>query len=71
MGKTRYNKVKEILRDIVGQTYHKNKMWRRIMIHIGSDERTLRETMRLMITLGLIQEVKENYYKVLNYKADI
>lgn len=71
MGKTRYNKIQEILKDIVGKTYHVNKLWQRIMVYIGSDRRTIRESMNTMITLGLIQEVKENHYKILRCEADI
>ncbi len=71
MGRTRYNRVCEMLEPIVGKTYHKNKIWRRIVVEIGASERLVRETMNLMITLGLIKEVKQDMYKVISSKADI
>ena len=71
MGKTRYSKAQEILSPIVGKKFHKNKIWRRIMIDIGGDRRTIIETMRLMIDLGMIKEVKQDIYKVISSSADI
>ncbi len=71
MGRTRYNRISELLKPIVGKTLHKNKIWRRIVIDIGASETLVRESMNLMITLGLIQEVKQDYFKVISHKADI
>ncbi|MCP3686644.1 MAG: hypothetical protein GY861_28735 [bacterium] len=71
MGRTRYNRISELLKPIVGKTLHKNKIWRRIVIDIGASETLVRESMNLMITLGLIQEVKQDYFKVISNKADI
>jgi predicted transcriptional regulator len=71
MGKTRYNIIKELLMPIVGKTIHMNKLWRRIMIDVGSDSRTIREYMNTMISLGMISEVRENHYKIISNEADI
>jgi hypothetical protein len=71
MGKTRYNKIKELLKPIVGKTLDVNKLWRRIIIEVGSDNRTIREYMNTMISLGMITEDKENYYKIVSNEADI
>ena len=71
MGKSRYNTIKELLKPIVGKTIHMNKIWRRIMINVGSDSRTIREYMNTMISLGMIREVRENYYKIDSNEADI
>ena len=71
MGKTRYNTMKELLNPIVGKTLHVNKLWRRIMIEVGSDSRTIREYMNNMISLGMINEEKENYYKIISDEVDI
>lgn len=60
-----------MLEPIVGQTLHINKIWRRIMIEIGTSDALLRDTVRDMIKLGLIHEVKENHYKVISNVADI
>lgn len=71
MGKSRYNKATELLKPIVGETIGVNKIWRRIMIEVGSDDRTIREMMELMIKLGMIREVDQNYYLVIKDKANI
>jgi len=70
-GRSKYNKISKILEPIVGETIFVNKLWRRIMIDIGATESVIRETMSLMISLGMIREVKEGYYKVEACKADI
>ncbi len=70
-GRSRYAKIIKILKPIVGKTLHMNKIWRRIMIEIGASDKTIRECMNLMINLGMIHEVKENYYKVDSCSADI
>jgi len=71
MGKTRYSQMQEFLEPIVGKKIHVNKLWRRIMIEVGSDARTIREYMNNMISLGMICEVKENVYKIIFYKVDL
>lgn len=71
MGKTRYSQIKELLKPIVGKTLHVNKLWRRIMIDVGSDSRTIRDYMNTMLSLGLISEVEENFYKINSNEADI
>jgi len=71
MGKTRYNTIQELLEPIVGETIHMDLIWRRIMIEVGSDERTIRDYMRIMISLGMIHEVKQNYYKIISNEADV
>lgn len=71
MGKTRYTRISQILEPIVGKTFHKNKIWRRIIIEIGSTESVVRDTMNLMITLGMIHEVKQDYFEIISHKADI
>ena len=70
-GRTRYNKICELLKPLLGQTFHMDKIRRRIMIDIGTSEQVITETMRLMIDLGLIRETKAYFYKVENCKADI
>jgi len=70
-GRSRYAKVQKILKPIVGKTIHMDKLWRRIIIDIGGSDTVVRDVMKLMITLGLINEVKPFYYKILSHKADI
>lgn len=85
MGKTRYNTIKQLLKPIVGETIHMNKLWRRIVIEVGSDERTIRDYINTMISLGMIVEVEEKVredgkgvidgrigmYKIISNEADI
>lgn len=71
MGKTRYTTIKELLKPIVSETIHVNKLWRRIMIEVGSDERTIRDYMNTMISLGMIMEIEEGFYKIISNEADI
>lgn len=85
MGKTRYNTIKQLLKPIVGETIHMNKLWRRIVIEVGSDERTIRDYTNTMISLGMIVEVDEKVredgkgvidgsigmYKIISNEADI
>ena len=70
-GRTRYNKVKQILKPIVGQTMHMEKIRRRVIIDVGSSDTVVMETMRLMIDLGLIREVSAFMFKVERCEADI
>lgn len=69
--RTRYNKVCRILKPIVGETVHLNKLWSRIIIEIGSTESVVRDSFRLMVSLGLIVEVKPFMFKILRCEADI
>lgn len=71
MGKSRYAKAQQLLKDIIGQKLHKNKLWRRIMVDVGSDERTIRELMNLMISLGMIHECEQDVYEIITIEADL
>jgi len=70
-GRTRYNKIKQLLKPIIGKTMHSDKIRRRVMIDIGTSESVITETMHLMIELGMIREVKPWIYKVESCEADI
>ena len=41
------------------------------MIDIGASRTLIRETMQMMIDLGMIHEIKENHYKVIRCEANI
>ena len=69
--RSRVSKIAGILEPIVGQTIHMNKIWRRIILEVGATEATVRETMNLMISLGMIVEVQDRLYKVVSCKPDI
>ena len=70
-GRTRYNKISKLLEDLVGKTIEMDKLKRRVMIDIGSSEEVVRDSIRLMLDLGLIIETKAFVFKVLRSKADI
>lgn len=70
-GRTRYKKISNMLKPIVGKTFHLDQLRRRVMVDIGSTKETVNETIRVMIDLGLIKEVKEWHYKVINFEADL
>ena len=70
-GRTRYNKISKLLEPIVGQTLPMDKLKRRVMIDIGSSDDVVRETIRLMIELGLVVETKAFVFKIIRSKADI
>lgn len=70
-GRNRYAKISELLKPIIGKTLHKNKIWNRIMIDIGSSRNLIREAFQMMIDLGMIYEVKQDYYKITSCKGNI
>lgn len=69
--RNRVSKIAGILNPIIGQTLHMNKLWRRIILEVGSTDAVVRETMNLMISLGMITEVSDRMYKVISSKANI
>ena len=70
-GRSRYNKIKQLLEPIVGQTLHVEKIRKRIMIEIGTSDQVIYETMKLMIDLGMIAEVKAFVFKIITNEANI
>ena len=70
-GRTRYNKISKVLEPLVGQTLPMDKLKRRVMIDVGSSEEVVRDSIRLMIELGLVVETKAFVFKVIRDKADI
>ena len=67
-GRSKYNKVCELLRPIVGQEVGINTLWRMIMIEVGATDKTIRDTFKLMLSLGLIQEIEHLVYRVVRCK---
>jgi len=70
-GRTRYNKIKKLLNPIVGQTFYLDKLKNRVRIDIGTSDKVVIETIRLMIDLGLIKEVSNLKFKILKCEADV
>ena len=71
MGKTQYSKIKEVLGDIVGQKVLLDRLWNRITVYVGSDERTIKRFMYLMLSLNLIKEVENGVYEILSCEAQL
>lgn len=63
-GRTRYNKMVQLLKPLVGQTLHIEKLRKEIMIEIGTSETVVRESLKFMIDLGLIHETDHLIFKV-------
>ena len=70
-GRTRYNKITKLLDPIVGKTIPLMKLKRRVIIDIGSSDNVIRETIQLMIDLGLIVEKSNMQFKIISSKADL
>lgn len=70
-GRNKMKKIQFMLEDIVGSKIEFYKLQKRIMVIIGSSDSCVLETMKLMIKLGLIREVKENVYLIVTDKAEI
>ncbi len=68
-GRTRYNKICKLLKPIVGTKIPLQYLQRRVMIDIGSSSNVIRETINLMLELGLIKEISDRVYKVLRSEA--
>ena len=70
-GRTRYNKICNLLEPIVGKTMHLNKIRRRVMIDIGTSPLVVEESVKLMIELGLIKETDHMVFMIIRNKANI
>ncbi len=68
-GRTRYNKICKLLKPIVGTKIPLQYLQRRVMIDIGSSSNVIRETINLMLELGLIKEISDRVYKVSRSEA--
>ena len=63
-GRTRYNKMVKLLKPLVGQKIHMDKIRFKIMINIGTSEKLITETLRFMIDTGLIKETDHLVFKI-------
>ncbi len=68
-GRTRYNRMIQLLKPLVGQSIPMGKIQKKIMIEIGTSQKVVQETLRFMIDMGLIREIKHMIFKV--EKADL
>ena len=69
--RTKYNKIVNLLKPIIGQTISLDKLRRRIMIDIGASDIVVHETISLMMELGLIREVEHLVFIIVSAEADI
>ena len=68
-GRTRYNKMVNLLRPLVGKEMNMDLIRRKIIINIGTSEKLIGDTLRFMIDTGLIVERKHMIFEVL--KAEL
>ena len=69
-GRTRYNKMVKLLQPLVGNTMPMSAIQRKIMIHIGTSENVVRESLRFMIDLGLIKEVSNMQFRIMSAEIE-
>ena len=68
-GRTRYNKMVNLLRPLVGREMNMDLIRRKIIINIGTSEKLIGDTLRFMIDTGLIIERRHMIFEVL--KAEL
>lgn len=67
--RTKYSRILKLLKPYIGRTFHITKLKHLIVINIGSDERTIGSTLKLMAEAGLIKETKQIWkFKILEPK---
>ena len=64
-GRSRYNRMVNLLRPLVGRKMHIDKIRRKIIINIGTSEKLIGDTLRFMIDTGLIVEREHLIFEVL------
>ena len=70
-GRTRYAKVCNLLKPILGKKKTLGELQRRVMIDVGSSPSVIKESIQLMIDLGLIVETSHLIFKVVSTEAKI
>ena len=64
-GRSRYNRMVNLLRPLVGRKMHIDKIRRKIIINIGTSEKLIGDTLRFMIDTGLIVEREHLIFEIL------
>ena len=64
-GRSRYNRMVKLLKPLVGETMHIDKIRRKIIINIGTSEKLIGDTLKFMIDTGLIVERDHLIFEVL------
>ena len=71
MGKTVLKKCKEMLRDNIKQDIINLQTLRhKTLIYVGGDERTILQAMRIMLDVGLIEDVGNSRFKIIRKKEN-
>jgi len=65
-GRSRYNKMINILKPWIGETKHISQIRRMIAIDIGISEGVIQSSLRFMINTGLITETDHLIFRVNN-----
>ncbi len=67
--RSKYSKVVKLLKPLIGRTLHITKLKHLIITEIGSDERTISSTLKIMAETGLIRETGQVWkFKILEPK---
>jgi len=69
-GRTRYNKMVNLLKPLVGQRLPMGAISRKIKINIGTSDTLVRETLKFMIEMGLIKEKSHMVFKIMSAELE-
>ena len=64
MGSTTYSRLKEMLEKYRGEELTLDALRKLLMIHIGSDERTIQTGLKTMGETGLIKDIDNSSFEV-------
>jgi len=70
MGRTRYNRISQILHPLEKKTITLDTLRRNIMVNIGCSGKIINDTINFMVELGLIRETTKGW-EVLRSKAEL
>ncbi len=64
-GRTTFSKIERFLKDVKVDEISFQELRKLLFMHIGSDERTLSKCMKIMVELGIIQDMGDCKFKIL------
>jgi len=69
-GRTRYNKMVNLLKPLVGKRLPMGTISRKIKINIGTSDTLVRETLKFMIEMGLIKETSHMVFEIISAELE-
>ncbi len=64
-GRTKFSRVKKLIDSLEKRKlYHMNEIKKLIMMEIGSQEKTISETLKLMTDFQMIKEIRPFIFKI-------